>query len=43
LSRGGDTDPVVGETTDVDEDESVLDAYNRMLARLQDPGHGPKI
>ena len=41
LSRGGGNNPVIDDTTDVDQDDAVLDAYNRMLARLKDPGSDP--
>ena len=34
---GADDSPVVPDTVDVDDDQAVLDAYNRMLARLN--GH----
>jgi putative copper resistance protein D len=42
MSRGGGDDPAIDDSTDVDEDDAVLAAYNRMLARLEDPKSGPR-
>ncbi len=41
VSRGDTGSAEVDQDVDVDEDDAMLDAYNRMLGRLSEPSKGP--